>query len=194
MVLAVLILPGLVGGVSLMLQYLQRTSTSGNCSTYAVSYDSSSAPGSCHGATNHTHQVQAIGHPKGDVLEPILISLPRQIAPIPTIIPHLVPTPSSPTSPGQASVIAMIEQVFGPYAPGAVQVAKCESGLNPGAYNPVSNGGSHAEGLFQILYPSTWRGTAEASSSPYSAMANILAAHQIFVRDGNSWRAWTCAP
>jgi hypothetical protein len=53
----------------------------------------------------------------------------------------------------------MIYQVFGPYGAAAVRVATCESGLNPSAYNPISIGGSHAEGVFQILYPSTWAGT-----------------------------------
>ena len=89
---------------------------------------------------------------------------------------------------------AMIQQVFGPYAQGALHVATCESGLNPNAYNPTSIGGSHAVGVFQILYPSTWMRTPEASSSPYNAMANILAAHSIFVRDGYSWHEWSCQP
>ncbi len=115
---------------------------------------------------------------------PVPTSPPTQTTPIP------VPTGSSP---GQSSVIAMIEQVFGPYAQGALQVAKCESGYNPNAYNPISIGGSHAEGVFQILYPSTWMGTSEAASSPYNASANIRAAHEIFVRDGYSWRQWSCA-
>src|SRR3989440_3337136 len=123
------------------------------------------------------------------------------LSPVKTI-PTPVPTnpPSAPTNPtpppepsGQGSVAAMVNQIFGPYAAGALQVAKCESGLNPGAYNPVSNGGSHAVGVFQILYPSTWMNTSEASSSPYNAQANILAAHEIFVRDGYSWREWSCA-
>ena len=48
-------------------------------------------------------------------------------------------------------------------------IAQCESGLNPNAYNPISIGGSHAEGVFQILYPSTWSGTPQAASSPYDA-------------------------
>jgi hypothetical protein len=89
-----------------------------------------------------------------------------------------------------ASVPAMIDQVFGPYAPGALNVAECESGLNPSAYNPTSG----AAGLFQILYPSTWDTTSEAGMSPYDPMANIEAAHEIFVRDGYSWREWVCQP
>ena len=73
-----------------------------------------------------------------------------------------------------------------------LRIAQCESGLNPNAYNPISIGGSHAEGVFQILYPSTWSGTPQAASSPYDAWANIQAAHAIFMRDGYSWREWTC--
>jgi hypothetical protein len=117
---------------------------------------------------------------------------------IPTPVPTTPnPAPTSPTPPpvpsGQGSVAAMIYQIFGSYAAGALQVAKCESGLNPSSYNPASNGGSHASGVFQILYPSTWMNTSEASSSPFNAQANILAAHEIFVRDGYSWREWSCA-
>lgn len=117
----------------------------------------------------------------------------------PTQVPTSPPTQTTPTqvptSPptGQSSVVTMIEQVFGSYAPGALQVAKCESGYNPNAYNPVSIGGSHAAGVFQILYPSTWMGTSEAASSPYNASANIQAAHEIFVRDGYNWHEWSCA-
>jgi len=88
----------------------------------------------------------------------------------------------------------MIDQVFGPYAAAAMNVAMCESGLNPGATNPISIAGSHAAGVFQILYPSTWDGTSEAASSPYDAWSNIVAAYEIFARDGYSWREWTCQP
>ncbi len=101
------------------------------------------------------------------------------------------PVQSAPVAPA-SSVTGMIEQIFGVYAPEAINIARCESGLNPGAYNPISIGGSHAAGLFQILYPSTWAGTPEAGASPYNAWANIEAAHAIFVRDGYSWREWTC--
>jgi LysM repeat protein len=93
-----------------------------------------------------------------------------------------------------SSVENMIRQVFGPYADAAIRVARCESGLNPDATNPLSIGGSHASGVFQILYPSTWRGTSQAAKSPYNAWSNIVAAHEIFVRDGYSWREWVCKP
>ena len=84
------------------------------------------------------------------------------------------------------SIPAMIDQVFGAYGPAAINIARCESGLNPNAYNP-----SGAMGLFQIM-PGTWAGTSEAGASPYNAEANIIAAHEIFVRDGYSWREWVC--
>jgi len=128
----------------------------------------------------------------------------RYIKPV-VIVPRLVPTPMPPIQPTQrplpptpippsGSVVATIEQVFGSYSQGALAIAKCESGYNPSAYNPSPVGNSHAEGVFQILYPSTWDSTAYASSSPYNAQLNILAAHQIFVRDGYSWREWQCQP
>lgn len=106
-----------------------------------------------------------------------------------TTVPASQPAASSTPS---SSVVGMIEQIFGANAPQAIAIARCESGLNPGAYNPTSIGGSHAAGIFQILYPSTWAGTPEAGASPYNAWANIEAAHAIFVRDGYSWREWVC--
>lgn len=84
--------------------------------------------------------------------------------------------------------INVIRGAFGADADQAIRVAECESGLNPNAYNP-----SGATGLFQIM-PGTWAGTSEAGASPYNAQANALAAHEIFVRDGHSWREWTCQP
>ena len=201
-VLVVLILLGSVVGGSLILHSMNRASSVGSCSSSTVQYNTSSTLQTCANITLH-NQAQATRQTnhelQGEVMAPELLSIPRQIAPTPIpqpvkIIPTPLPTIPLPTSPGQAAVIAMIQQVFGSYAPGAIQIARCESGLNPLAYNPISISGSHAEGLFQILYPSTWRGTSEASSSPYSAMANALAAHQIFVRDGYNWHEWTCVP
>ncbi len=86
------------------------------------------------------------------------------------------------------SVAAMISQVFGPYAGGAISVASCESGMNPSAGNP-----SGAAGVFQIM-PGAFSSTSQAGSSPYNTYANIVAAHDIFVRDGYSWREWGCHP
>ena len=202
-VLVSLILLGSLVGGSLILHALNHSNTNGNCSSSSVQSITASASQSC--ARVISHQVYSAGQinpdAKGDVVGSEILTVPMQIAPASApnpqpvkINPTQVPVIPYPTSPGQAAVIAMINQVFGSYAPGALNVARCESGFNPLAYNPISIGGSHAEGVFQILYPSTWSGTSEASSSPYSAMANILAAHQIFVRDGYNWHEWSCAP
>lgn len=83
--------------------------------------------------------------------------------------------------------------MFGPYSSAAKAIAMAESSMNPQAYNAISVDGSHAEGLFQILYPSTWNTTRQASQSPYDAKANIAAAYEIFLRDGYSWREWETA-
>jgi hypothetical protein len=96
------------------------------------------------------------------------------------------------TTPVYASPEPTISQVFGRYSSDALQVARCESGLNPRAYNEASR----ATGMFQIL-PSTWNGTG---FGPYSwskatdPSTNIKAAYALFKRDGYSWREWTCKP
>ena len=102
--------------------------------------------------------------------------------------PPVSHTPSTSAAGNNASVEGMIYQTFGPSAPSALNVARCESGLNPGAYNSAS----HASGVFQIMYPSTWSSTPYSGYSPFNAWANINAAHVIFVRDGYSWREWQC--
>ena len=116
------------------------------------------------------------------------------IPPTPTPEPTQAPAATTPAQTSSTSVEGIINEVFGSYAAGAIQIAKCESGLNPNATNATSIGGSHAAGLFQILYPSTWNTTSQAGASPYDAYANTVAAHDIFVRDGYSWREWSCQP
>lgn len=119
----------------------------------------------------------------------------------PTATPTITPIPdpySGPGigyDPGKQTVINDIKAVFGPkYSLGALGVAHCESGFDPNAWNKISILGSHAEGVFQILFPSTWLGTAYARQSPYNYDANIHAAYQIFSRDGFTWREWECQP
>ena len=204
-VIVSLLLPASIMGVSLILHAMNPTSTAGNCTSTSVQSSNGNTTLNCiKKLSHHQTQVNVQTHSvlNGEVLGSEIVIVPRQVVITPTPVPQQVKnTPTQvpatpipyPTSPGQAGVIAMIEQVFGSYAGGALNVARCESGFNPLAYNPVSIGGSHAAGVFQILYPSTWDGTSEAASSPYSAKANILAAHQIFVRDGYSWREWSCA-
>lgn len=96
--------------------------------------------------------------------------------------------------PAAASLRGVIDDVFGADALAATHIATCESSLNPNAVNSISIGGSNAKGLFQILHPSTWSTTSEAGMSPFDARANAIAAHEIFMRDGHSWREWACRP
>lgn len=95
-------------------------------------------------------------------------------------------------NPADSNVISIIDNVFGADAPSAINIARCKSTFNPNAVNSIPVGGSHAQGLFQILYPSTWNTTSQAGNSPFDPYANALAAHEIFVRDGHSWREWEC--
>lgn len=117
--------------------------------------------------------------------------------PTPTPKPTATPVPYQPpigSNPGQQAIINEIVAVFGPYAPGALNISRCESGYDPNAVNPYAIGNSHASGVFQILFPSTWDGTSYASQSPFDYNANIHAAYEIFSRDGYSWREWACKP
>jgi Transglycosylase SLT domain. len=91
-------------------------------------------------------------------------------------------------------ITSAIRANFGAYANQAMNVARCESGLNPAAVNAVAIGNSHASGLFQILYPSTWNTTSGRGGSPFDPNMNARAAHDIFQRDGNSWSEWQCKP
>jgi hypothetical protein len=97
------------------------------------------------------------------------------------------------SNPGTGSITGEILAVFGPYGQSALAVARCESGLNPGAVNASSG----ASGLFQFLrstWRSTWAGTSYRYASPFNADAHIRAAHEVFVRDGYGWREWVCQP
>lgn len=108
--------------------------------------------------------------------------------------PASAPSHTTAAQLNNASPESIINEVFGPDAPEALNIAMCESSFNPNAVNAIAIGGSHAEGLFQILYPSTWNTTSQAAMSPFNAMANTVAAHEIFIRDGHSWREWACRP
>ncbi len=119
------------------------------------------------------------------------------VGPLDRATPTATPKPKVPApgvNPGQQAIIDKITAVFGAYAPGAINIARCESGFDPNARNVIAIGGSHASGVFQILYPSTWNTTSYKSYSPYDADANIHAAYEIFRRDGYSWREWACKP
>lgn len=128
---------------------------------------------------------------------PIVLPAPAQAAAIATPPPPS-PTPSptvQPTPPptGIDALKQLIAGIFGQYTSQAYLIVNCESGFNPQAYNPTPVGDSHAEGLFQVLYTSTWNTTAQAANNPYDAAANAKAAYEIFSRDGYNWHEWACA-
>jgi hypothetical protein len=137
------------------------------------------------------HVVRAINSAPAQTTQP---NVTANSAPTQTTQPNSTSNsaPTQATQPNVASgdVNGLINEIFGPYAASAKNVAMCESGMNPNAKNPSSD----ASGVFQILYPSTWDTTSQASQSPYNAQANVTAAHDIFVRDGYSWREWSCQP
>lgn len=117
--------------------------------------------------------------------------------PTPTATPKPKPSSTGPVkgiNPGQQVIINEINAVFGAYAAGALNIARCESGYDPNAVNSYPIGNSHASGVFQILYPSTWNTTSYHAYSPFDYDKNIHAAYEIFHRDGNSWREWACKP
>lgn len=121
-------------------------------------------------------------------------SLPTATIPLPTATIAATPPPLPTAVP--LTVKQLIQQTFGRYAAQALRVATCESGLQPGAWNPTPIGTSHAAGVFQILYPSTWMTTpqGQAGQSVFNATANIMGAWSIFHRDHNTWREWACPP
>jgi hypothetical protein len=124
-------------------------------------------------------------------------AIPWVPTPTPTPRPTPTPIPYSPpvgANPGQQTIINEIVAVFGSYAQGALNVARCESGYDPNARNPYAIGNSHASGVFQILFPSTWDTTSYAAQSPFDYNANIHAAYEIFSRDGHAWSEWACKP
>jgi hypothetical protein len=90
------------------------------------------------------------------------------------------------------TVAQLITAQFGVSSDQALKIANCESGFNPSVVNTESVDGSYATGVFQILYPSTWKTTSYADGDPKDAATNIKAAYQIFKRDGN-WHEWACS-
>lgn len=85
------------------------------------------------------------------------------------------------------TVEEIIEDRFGEYAEQAVQVAFCESSLNPKAKSKLSS----AKGLFQII-DGTWAGY-RCQGDPHNPYDNAKCAKMIFDRNGwgstASWKA-----
>ena len=68
----------------------------------------------------------------------------------------------------------------------AISIAACESGLDPGAYNPYSG----AVGLFQFM-PSTAASLGYSSQEMYDPWTASTAAAQL--QDVAGWGQWGCA-
>lgn len=92
-------------------------------------------------------------------------------------------------SPRVAHAIRLASITYGVSERDMRAVAWCESGFDPRAKNPSST----ASGLFQFLYPSTWRSTPYARLSVWDPYANALAAAWLVRRDGG-WYQWECNP
>ena len=81
-----------------------------------------------------------------------------------------------------------IRAAFGPAGEKAVAVAKCESGLRPGARN-----GPHA-GLFQVntaIHAARIKRMGYTVAQMFQAGPNIAVARALYAESG--WRPWTCA-
>ena len=85
------------------------------------------------------------------------------------------------------SPLAAIGAAFGRHGPAvvaeAVEVAECESGLDPSARN-----GDHA-GLFQLRLRFHRH---RIDGDPYDALANAVGAERLYVEQG--WSPWSCKP
>ena len=86
------------------------------------------------------------------------------------------PAPAPPASSSIEGIITAAAVRYGQSPDAMIAVARCESSLNPNAYNPYSG----ASGLFQLL-PNTWRTTPYAGASVFNAEAKANAA------------AWMCS-
>lgn len=98
------------------------------------------------------------------------------------------PTPGTAAPAPGGSAVEAIQAVFGEHAQEAVNVARCESGLNQAA---VSRGGGNW-GLFQIN--KVHRGRVAAMGFAWEDLldprVNSLVAKSIF--DEQGWRPWAC--
>jgi uncharacterized protein YraI len=93
--------------------------------------------------------------------------------PAPETAPAPAAAPAAPASSGNpiTDIITEAANKYGQNPQAMLAVARCESGLNPNAYNARSG----ASGLFQFL-PGTWRTTPFASYSIFDAWASANAA------------------
>jgi hypothetical protein len=95
-------------------------------------------------------------------------------------------TTTGTTTPTAATIA--ITSVFGPLAPDATKIARCESGLRPTAVSPTND-----HGLFQIniVHQATFTSvTGQPWSAVYDALTNTRYAKWLYDRQG--WAPWSC--
>jgi ABC-type transporter Mla maintaining outer membrane lipid asymmetry permease subunit MlaE len=85
-----------------------------------------------------------------------------------------------------------IIEVFGDDAPKAFRLLECENhALNPNAVNDNTTWGGIGQdiGVFQIN--TVWQGVSNKAFL-YDWRTNVDMAHNIYIRDGSSFKLWTC--
>jgi hypothetical protein len=121
-------------------------------------------------------------------LRPATTLVEKPVANMPGNMP-----PSPPPAPAAApgTVEAIITAEFGPVAPEAIRVARCESGLNPNARN------GQFRGLYQIgaMHAAQWEAVTGADfwSTWMDPTLNARFARWLYGQSG-SWAAWSCKP
>lgn len=117
---------------------------------------------------------------------PTLAPPPAQPAPPIAKKPHVVPLPAGPPpAPGTIEAIIQVAATkWGVSYPWMLKIARCESGLNPRAYNPA---GPYI-GLFQFL-PSTFHEHGGTNIYDPAQQADITG----FMLSHGGANAWACA-
>jgi hypothetical protein len=102
--------------------------------------------------------------------------------------PYVIEQPQSEHS----QIVNYITEVFGADAPKAFQLLNCENhALNPLAVNDNTTWGGIGQdiGIFQIN--TVWQGVTNRAFL-YDWRTNIDMAHNIYTRDGSTFKLWTC--
>ena len=105
-----------------------------------------------------------------------------------TNIPHLRRSQASKFSPEQERMAKMILDTFGTQK--AVNIAFCESGLNPLAHNYNPKTGDNSWGLFQINLYGDLKHERPSPEWLVIPENNIQYAYELYLRSG--WTPWSC--
>ena len=145
-------------------------------------------------STTTSYDLPVVAHDFTPTPPTTVVVVPATTAPpVPVTVAEVVPLASSEPVPhtGIEQVIARaFERFGGGVVNEAIAVARCESNLNPRAYNP-----SGASGLFQVM-PLWAEDYARVTGQPYydgryDAHANATFAAWLYGQSG-TWRHWSC--